>query len=250
MHAIDLNGQAPDRNKRAFDIGRWAYLHPAEADGYVDADVVELPKTLEEKIAFRVDHLTKYQDAAYADRYTSLVAKMPEELREAVAMGYHKLLAYKDEYEVARLICDTRAKAEAEFDGDLTLSYHMAPPILGGLDANGRPKKREFGAWFAKLAPMLARMKSLRGTSFDLFGRTEERKMERALIAQYEADIAEVMTLLTADNRSTAQALAELPLEIRGFGPVKAENAAKAAKTREALLASLREGSGAKYAAE
>ena len=250
MHAIDLNGQAPDRNKRAFDIGRWAYLHPAEADGYVDADVVELPKTLEEKIAFRVDHLTQYQDAAYADRYASLVAKMPEELREAVALGYHKLLAYKDEYEVARLICDTRAKAEAEFDGDLTLSYHMAPPILGGVDANGRPKKREFGAWFAKLAPMLARLKTLRGTSFDLFGRSEERKMERALIAQYEADIDVVMTLLTADNLSTARALAQLPLEIRGFGPVKAENAAKAAKTRESLLAELREGAGAQHAAE
>ncbi|MBT2130774.1 indolepyruvate ferredoxin oxidoreductase family protein [Aliiroseovarius lamellibrachiae] len=250
MHAIDLNGQAPDRNKRAFDIGRWAYLHPAEADGYVDADVVEPPKTLEEKIAFRVDHLTQYQDAAYADRYASLVAKIPEELREAVALGYHKLLAYKDEYEVARLICDTRAKAEAEFDGDLTLSYHMAPPILGGVDANGRPKKREFGAWFAKLAPMLARLKTLRGTSFDLFGRTEERKMERALIAQYEADIDVVMTLLTADNLSTARALAQLPLEIRGFGPVKAETAAKAAKTRESLLAELREGAGAQHAAE
>ena len=250
MHAIDLNGQAPDRNKRAFDIGRWAYLQPADADGFVDADVVELPKTLEEKIAFRVDHLTKYQDAAYADRYTSLVAKMPEGLREAVALGYHKLLAYKDEYEVARLICDTRAKAEAEFDGDLTLSYHMAPPILGGLDANGRPKKREFGAWFAKLAPMLARMKSLRGTSFDLFGRTEERKMERALIAQYEGDLQEVLTLLTSGNLPTARALAELPLEIRGFGPVKAENAAKAAKTRENLVALLRDASGAKHAAE
>ncbi len=121
--AIDLNGQAPERNKRAFEIGRWAVLHPEEAASYLTGDVVELPKSLEDKIAFRAAHLTRYQDGAYAARYRAFVERAPDELREAVALSYHKLLAYKDEYEVARLLCETRTKAEQTFEGDLKLTY-------------------------------------------------------------------------------------------------------------------------------
>jgi len=157
-------------------------------------------------------------------------------LKEAVAKGYHKLLAYKDEFEVARLHLETQAKARAEFEGDLRFTYHLAPPLLSGSDSQGRPKKRAFGAWIARVYPVLAAMKPLRGTPFNPFGYTSERRMERALIAQYEADMEMVLASLTPQNLELAVQLAELPLSIRGFGPVKEANAEKAAKIREALL--------------
>ncbi|WP_371169920.1 indolepyruvate ferredoxin oxidoreductase family protein [Aliiroseovarius sp. 2305UL8-7] len=224
MHAIDLNGQATERNKRAFELGRWAVLYPEEADKLVVGEVVEKPKTLAEMIDFRTDHLVEYQGNSLAKRYRALVERMPEALKEPVAKSYHKLLAYKDEYEVARLLCDTRAKAEAEFDGELKLTYHLAPPMLGGIDANGRPKKRGFGKWFEIATPWLARAKFLRGTAFDPFARTEERKSERALIAEFEADMERLRVGLSDHNQAVALQLAELPQSIRGFGPVKAAN--------------------------
>ena len=165
-----------------------------------------------------------------------------EKLKEAVAKGYHKLLAYKDEYEVARLLKETRAKAEAEFDGDFKMKYHLAPPIMTKEGADGRPKKREFGPWVERFFPVLARFKWMRGTPVDIFGRSAERRMERALIAQYQSDMAEVLPRYDEKTREAVIALAELPLTIRGFGPVKAANAAKAEKRREELLAVIRAG--------
>ncbi|UWP88076.1 indolepyruvate ferredoxin oxidoreductase family protein [Aliiroseovarius crassostreae] len=250
MQAIDLNGQAPERNKRAFEIGRWAVLYPEQASGYLQGDVVKLPQTLEEKISFRVEHLTAYQNESYAARYRAFVERAPEELREAVALSYHKLLAYKDEYEVARLLCDTKAKAHAEFDGDLKLTYHLAPPILGGTDPNGRPRKRAFGAWFERLAPTLARLKFLRGTAWDVFAWSEERQMERGLIAQFEEDMGRAFAILNDDNLPLVKTLAELPMDIRGFGPVKAENVAKTSKKRENLLQRLFDTEGQVQTAE
>ncbi|MDE9451802.1 indolepyruvate ferredoxin oxidoreductase family protein [Aliiroseovarius sp. Z3] len=237
MYAIELNGQAIDRNKHAFELGRWAVLHPEEAAKMVVGEVVEKPKTLAEIIDFRADHLTTYQNTRLAKRYRAFVDQMPAALKEPVARSYHKLLAYKDEYEVARMLCDTRAKAEAEFDGDLKLTYHLAPPILTGTDANGRPKKRGFGGWFETAAPWLAKMKVLRGTPFDPFGRSQERRTERALIAEFEADMKAVAAGLSDDNLAIAEELAALPLTIRGFGPVKEANVEKAAARRAELLA-------------
>jgi indolepyruvate ferredoxin oxidoreductase len=164
------------------------------------------------------------------------------EVKEAVARGYHKLLSYKDEYEVARLLLSTREKAREEFGGDFRMTFHLAPPILTGKDANGRPKKREFGPWLESPLKLLARMRFLRGTPFDPFGYSAERRMERALIREYEADMAEVLPKLDEATRDAIVALAELPLSIRGFGPVKEANAAKAAKRREELLAAIRAG--------
>ncbi len=241
--AIELNGAAVEKNLRAFDIGRWAALHPQEAARVAEPKVVQMPKTLEDKIAFRAEHLTKYQSKRLAKKYRAFVDGIEDAaLKEAVAKGYHKLLAYKDEYEVARMLLETRAKAEAEFDGDLELTYHLAPPMLEKQGPDGRPAKREFGEWVVRFMPLLKRMKVLRGTPFDLFGRTAERKMERALIRQYEADMAEAMGKLTQQTREAVLALAALPLDIRGFGPVKAQNEAKAAKRREELLAVIRAG--------
>ena len=136
----------------------------------------------------------------------------------------------------------TEAKARAEFDGDIKLTYLMAPPMLSRKGPDGRPKKREFGAWIVGVLSLLPRLKMLRGTPLDPFGWSTERRMERALIRQYETDMAEVLREPRAEAMEAAVALAELPLTIRGFGPVKAENHAKAMKRRDELLAVIRAG--------
>jgi indolepyruvate ferredoxin oxidoreductase len=241
--AIRLNGAAVENNLRAFELGRWAVLHPEEAARVAEPKVVELPKSLKERIAFRKEHLTQYQGKRLANRYGKMVDAIEDEtLREAVALGYHKLLAYKDEYEVARLLLKSREKAKAEFEGDFDMKFHLAPPLLARKGPDGRPQKREFGGWMERPMGLLARLKGLRGTPLDPFGYTEERRMERALIKQYEQDMAEVLPKLNDRTREAIVALAELPLSIRGFGPVKQANEAKAAKRREELLATIRAG--------
>jgi len=241
QHAITLNGAAVERNKQAFEYGRWAFLHPDGAAKVLTPNVVALPRSLDEKIAFRADHLVKYQSKRLAKRYTKRLAQISDpDLKEAVALGYHKLLSYKDEYEVARLLKDTEAKARETFDGDLKLTHHLAPPALSKVGPNGRPVKKEYGAMTARMLPILARFKRLRGTWFDVFGYTVERKMERALIKEYETDLAEVLSAVREDTKEAAVSWAKLPLEIRGFGPVKEANAREAAKRREEYLAVLR----------
>ncbi|MFN6952076.1 MAG: indolepyruvate ferredoxin oxidoreductase family protein, partial [Albidovulum sp.] len=239
--AIALNGAAVAGNLRAFELGRWAAAHPDAAAKAVE-DRVATPLTLKERIDFRARHLAAYQDEAYAERYRRLVAAAPEDLREAVAEGYHKLLAYKDEYEVARLHLETAEKARAEFDGDFRISVHLAPPLLAKIGANGRPVKREYGPWMFRAFRVLAAMKRLRGTAFDPFGRSAERRMERSLIAEYEADMAEILPKVTPATLDAARALARLPLDIRGFGPVKEASRRQAAMRREELLAVIRAG--------
>jgi len=192
-------------------------------------------------IAFRAAHLIKYQDEAYAKRYTDFVGTFDGEMREAVALGYHKLLSYKDEYEVARLLMETRAKAEDAFDGDLKLTHHLAPPLLSWGRKGQRPRKFAMPQLTQRLFPMLARMKRFRGTTWDVFGRTEERRMERDLIGQYERDLTELRATVGMHNTAEAIELARLPLQIRGFGPVKVEAAQKAALRRTQLLEVLRE---------
>ena len=250
--AIELNGAAVEKNLRAFDIGRWAVLYPEDAADLLTPSVVQLPKSLDDKIAFRRARLVEYQGKRLVKRYDKLLSGISDvRLKEAVAKGYHKLLTYKDEYEVARLLLSSREKAEAEFEGDLKISYNLAPPILGGKDANGRPKKRKFGPSTERLFRILAKLKSLRGTPLDLFGYTAERKMERALIKQYEADMKAWLPKAESVDRDALVALAELPLQIRGFGPVKRKSEQQAAKRREELLIALKQGPDAlKSAAE
>ncbi|MEP2531041.1 indolepyruvate ferredoxin oxidoreductase family protein [Shimia sp.] len=249
--AIEINGAAVERNLRAFEVGRWAALYPQDADAMSAPKVVELPKSLEDKIAFRADHLVKYQGKRLAKRYRKMVDGITDvRLKEAVAAGYHKLLAYKDEYEVARLHLESRDKAAEVFEGDFEIKFHLAPPMLSREGANGRPLKKEYGAGMMRWFRLLARMKGLRGTPLDLFGRTAERKMERALIRQYESDMKAVLRDHGAQASDAAIALAELPLQIRGFGPVKQDNEAKAANRREEILAALKAGDVVKAAAE
>ncbi len=243
VKAIELNGAAVERNQQAFKIGRWAAQMPEAAAQVLVPGIVKKPRTLDQKIAFRADHLAAYQSRGLAKRYYKMVDAVSDpRVKEAVAKGYHKLLAYKDEYEVARLLRTSADKARAEFDGDLKLSYHLAPPLLARKGADGRPKKIVFGAWIGWLYGPLAWLKILRGTALDPFGYTAERKMERALIKQYEADMAEVLPKLTRETKDPIVALAELPLQIRGFGPVKEAHARAAAKRRKELLAVIRAG--------
>ncbi|MBI1217562.1 MAG: indolepyruvate ferredoxin oxidoreductase family protein [Rhodobacteraceae bacterium] len=252
LRAIELNKAAVEGNKRAFELGRWAALHPDQAARVLAPNVVEKPKTLDEVIAFRIAHLTAYQSPRYATRYRKLVDRATDpRLKEAVAKGYHKLLAYKDEYEVARLHLETEAKARAEFDGDFRMTFHLAPPILSRTGPDGRPVKRAFGPAMLRAFRLLAPLKRLRGTPFDPFGRSAERRAERAAIAAYEADMAEVLGQVSPATLDQAVALAELPLQLRGYGPVKAANAEKLAKRRELMLKAFRAGGAAvKHAAE
>ena len=239
--AIELNRAAVEGNLRAFDIGRWAVLYPDEAATLIKPEAITAEDI--DPVAFRADHLRAYQNEALAQRYQAFLAPIEDEaLRLAVARGYHKLLAYKDEYEVARLHLRTIEKARAEFEGDFSAEFHLAPPFLPGRDASGRPRKRRFGGWMPRAFGLLARFKGLRGTFFDPFGHSAERRMERALIAQYEADMRTVMPKLTPQTRDAILELALLPLSIRGFGPVKEKNAEAAARRRAELLESIAKG--------
>jgi indolepyruvate ferredoxin oxidoreductase len=256
--AIELNGVAVEANRAAFLWGRRA-AHDLAAVEKVVAPQSEpknrqLSRSLDEVVSRRRSFLTDYQSAAYADRYVALVdrarkaeaEKAPGQrgLAEAVARYYFKLLAVKDEYEVARLYSDpafARSLRE-QFAGDFKLSLHMAPPLLARRDPDsGHLQKREFGPWILTAMKVLARLKGLRGTALDIFGYSAERKMERKLITDYEALMDEVLQGLTAENHALAVELASIPEKIRGFGHVK-EAHLKAAKACEAdLLATFRD---------
>ena len=234
VRAIELNGVEIEKNRRAFDLGRIAAVDPEAIAPAPDTET--LPENGEALEAKRSAFLADYQDEAYAERYRRLVAKVQDreravcgaagELAEAVARSYFKLLAYKDEYEVARLHSHPafRQSLEDAFEGPLRLTYHLAPPFLGRRrDARGRPLKRAFGPWMGTVFRCLARFKRLRGTPFDPFGYTRERRMERALIPEFEDAVAQALAKLTGGNHAVAVRLARLPLEVRGFGPVKQE---------------------------
>ena len=253
--AIELNGAAVEMNRQALLWGRRAAVDLAAVQRAVSpAPVIRLrPESLDERIARRTFELTAYQDAAYARRYTDFVARVraaeaplgSEALTDAVARNYFKLLAYKDEYEVARLFADPafRAGLDARFEGGYTLRFHLAPTFLARPDPDsGRIKKIVFGPWMEKSFGWLARLRRLRGTPFDPFGYHPERKAERALIAQYEADIGALLDGLDAARLPRAIALARLPEDIRGFGHVKAWSMKKAAEKRAALVAPARPG--------
>lgn len=222
----------------------------------------ETPKaeTLDQLIARRADFLTAYQDGAYAARYRALVAKVraaeadlnSEALTEAVARGLFKLMAYKDEYEVARLHMQSGFLDELkrEFEDGFSVQYHLAPPFLpSSHDARGRPHKRAFGQWIQTPLAMLARLKKLRGTPFDPFGYTAERRAERGLIVWYEGLIERMLGGLDAAHLPDLITIAKAPMEIRGYGPVKDIALAKVKPEAERLLAGLTESSPAKMRA-
>jgi indolepyruvate ferredoxin oxidoreductase len=277
--AIEINGVAAEANRRAFAWGRFtahdrsraeALLHPsmhvrqqepqnlnANDPNAKDWNANDLSSLVADRAAF----LTDYQNAAYARRYRDAVTGIAAAetvrapgrtaLAEAVARNLFKLMAYKDEYEVARLYTDGTFLQilQQQFEGDLRLEFHLAPPVLARRDPiTGQPQKHAFGPWVFKLFKVLARLRRLRGTPFDVFGRTRERRQERALIAQYEANLREIAAALTLENHALAVEIASLSEEMRGFGHVKARNVEKA-KAREAYLLALLRDAGRPAAA-
>ncbi|ODS64323.1 MAG: indolepyruvate ferredoxin oxidoreductase [Arenimonas sp. SCN 70-307] len=260
MRAVELNGAAIEMNKTAFAWGRLAAINPQavlEAAGLAEApatDVIALPldderlsTSLDEMIERRVKFLTDYQDKAYAGRYVALVDKVRQaearkapgstRLTEAVARYYFKLMAYKDEFEVARLYTsgEFKRRIEQQFEGDYKIHFNLAPPLFAKRDADGHLVKKEFGPWMFTAFKLLAKLKGLRGTAFDLFGKTEERRMERQLIADYARQVDALLERLDGDNVALATEIASVPEHIRGYGHVKEAHFAKA-KAREAEL--------------
>jgi indolepyruvate ferredoxin oxidoreductase len=266
MRAIELNGVAVETSKRTFAWGRLA-AHNLSAVQVAAKPTLRVEKpaarTLSEIVAKRVELLTAYQDKAYAERYRGFVervgavekerARGRSGLAEAVAKSLYKLMAYKDEYEVARLYTDGEflKKLGAQFEGNYTLSFHLAPPLFADRDPEtNQLKKREYGPWIMTAFRVLASLKRLRGTAFDVFGYTEERKMERRLIAEYEATVDSLLATLDQNNHGLAVQIAAVPETMRGFGHIKEKNVV-AAKAREAsLLAAYRTPASEKVAAE
>lgn len=252
--AIELNGVAVSLNLRAFQLGRLAAHDPEVITRLVEDNVPtgadDIPTTLDEIVEHRVALLGKYQDADYAARYRRLVERVAnrereisaqgERLARAVARYYAKLLAYKDEYEVARLFTEPgfRESVQRQFKGDTRLEFNLAPALLARPDpVTGIARKQRFGPWVLIVFRLLARLKWLRGSKLDLFGHTAERRMERQLISDYELQIEEILENLTTENLDAAVALAEVPERIRGFGHVKARHVEKARAQGEKLRA-------------
>src|SRR5437867_748655 len=257
LRAIELNGVAVEFNGKAFLWGRRAAIDLARVERLATpAEVIPisqaLSRNLDELIARRVEFLTAYQDAAYANRYRKLVERVREveaqkagstALTEAVARYYFKLMAYKDEYEVARLYSDPgfARKIEGMFEGGYRLKFHLAPPIFNKPDPRtGEARKSEFGPWMMAAFRILAKLKGLRGTPFDVFGMSEERKTERRLIGEYEATIAELLEQLDGENQKLAVEIASVPEHIRGFGHVKRRHLGEAKKKEAELIAAFR----------
>jgi len=255
LRAIELNGVQPDNNKAAFEWGRRCAHDLASVQALLQsAQVIQFLKKpgLAEMVAMRVEFLRAYQDQAYAASYQAFVGKVSEaesralpgstKLSEAVARYLFKLMAYKDEYEVARLHTDPAfaAKIAAQFEGDYKLSYHLAPPLLAKRDAQGHLIKQPFGPWMFTAFRVLAKLKGLRGTALDIFGRTAERRGERALIAEYRSCIEELLTTLDAARLAQAVEIARIPEEIRGYGHVKEKHLAAARGKWQALMAAWR----------
>jgi len=238
MRAIELNAVAIEQNKTAFAWGRRAaHDLPAMQKLFASSQVIAMPTArqgVNELVAKRVEFLVAYQNAAYASEYEAFVRKVEQLesvlgktlLTQNVARYLFKLMAYKDEYEVARLHTDTAFlnKVNAMFEGDFKLNYHLAAPLIAKKNDKGELQKQKFGPWMLTGFKVLAKLKGLRGTAFDVFGRSAERQMERALIGEYKASIDRLLTNLTAHNHAAAVEVARIPEMIKGYGHVKERN--------------------------
>jgi indolepyruvate ferredoxin oxidoreductase len=227
--AIELNGVEIDRNKQAFDWGRIAAAKPDVLANMLKNDKGQ-DETLDELIQRRADFLVGYQDQALADRFLDLVSRVREHqssndaLVEAVAKSYFKLLAYKDEYEVARLHTETGFLADIRknYGSKAKIRFHMAPPLLSRQrDSRGRPRKKQFGVGMTPLLKVLAKLRGLRGTPFDIFGYSRDRRVERALIVEFEQRLDKLLEQLNGDNADKTRDVVASYMDIRGYGPVK-----------------------------
>ena len=233
LKAIELNGVKIHENTVAFSWGQIAAADDEQIKRLVNAEEKTLDDTLELIVQQRSEFLVAYQNQTLADKYQALIKRVAEReqslsdsdsLTKAVARSYFKLLSYKDEYEVARLYTETDfvESIKASYDKKAKISFHLAPPVLSWKkDGRGRPLKRQFGAWIIPVFKLLARMRVVRGTVFDVFGMTTERRMERALITEFEDTLDRVLTKLTADRLQSAEEEVSAYMDVRGYGPVK-----------------------------
>ncbi len=234
LRAIELNGVEPDKNKLAFSWGRLAATSPERIEELMRSDDLSaVDQSLQDIVQRRAEFLCDYQNQTLADRYIAFVEQTQaaaqefdanDELAEAVAWSYFKLLSYKDEYEVARLHTQTGflEKVKRDFGGKAKVRFHLAPPFLNSKkDARGRPRKKEFGAWMIPAFRILAGLRGLRGSKLDIFGYAGERRMERALISEFEATVAKLLPVLSTDNIDDATAIVRHYMDVRGYGPVK-----------------------------
>ncbi len=247
--AIELNGVAVEKNHLALAIGRAMAVDPAlVSQFYTETDAVE--ETLEQMIDHRAAFLAGYQDADYALRYTETLEKFrsllpddaSDELTGAAAKALFKLMAYKDEFEVARLMTGAHFKdqIDQEFEGDFRVNYHLAPPLLARKkDARGRPVKMAFGPWLRPALSLLTRAKRLRGSRLNPFGYHEEARLHRSLLAWYEAALRTISTHYNSEKHSSCLQILNAPMEIRGYGPVRLEAAHKHKARAERLLKTL-----------
>ena len=259
MRAIELNAVQVDKNKAAFEWGRRAAHAPQAvatllAPAGAGAQVIQFKKreSVAELIAHRVEFLTGYQNAAYAADYQHFVEKVraveaplgKSTLTAAVARYLFKLMAYKDEYEVARLHSDPafHARLASQFEGDFKLQVHLAPPLIAKKNNKGELVKQKFGPYMFTVFRWLAKFKGLRGTALDIFGRTEERRTERALIGEYREAIESLLDTLDAGNHALALEIASVPEQIKGYGHVKARNLAAASSRWAGLREQWRRG--------
>ncbi|MEY4694526.1 MAG: hypothetical protein RLZZ95_975 [Pseudomonadota bacterium] len=237
IRAIELNDVQVANNLAAFEWGRHAAHHLTDLMQHLQpTQVIQFKKreTLEDLINDRVRRLTDYQNAAYAARYQAFVQRVQQAetplgrslLSETVARHLFKLMAYKDEYEVARLHTqsDFLTRIQNSFEGDFKVHYHLAPPVLGKRNEKGEGIKQKFGPWMAWGFKLLARLKGVRGTPFDVLGQTEERRTERALIVEYMQHVEDCLVNLSIDSHAHAVRVAQVPETIKGFGHVKARN--------------------------
>jgi indolepyruvate ferredoxin oxidoreductase len=260
--AMEINGLSVEGNKLAFLWGRRT-AHDGKRVSELTSSIVagfglkDPPEGLDELIQHRADVLRDYQNKSYVQRYLHLVERVrtleidrvpgSTEFTEAVASYYFKLLAYKDEYEVARLYTngDFMQKIKGRFEGDYKLKLHLAPPLFSSRDAhNGEPVKTAYGAWILSAMNLLARFKFLRGTAFDPFGKTSERKMERRLIEEYEQTIEELLRGLSKKNHALAVEIARIPEQIRGYDLVKQKHVESAKSQKNELLNEFRSNVG------
>ena len=250
--AIELNGTNVANNIKAFELGRWVISDPEIAMKLNVDQKTTLPVSIKERIDLFCNHIELYQNKDLARKFKNTIIEIiDEDIKEICLVSYHKLLTYKDEYEVARLHSSViKDKISSQFSEFKKITFHLAPPLISKVGQDGRPIKREFGQWILILFKMLASLKFLRNTAFDPFGYSNDRKLERSLIVKFEQDMKDFLFDLNGTNKSLIKELLTLPQNVKGFGPVK-ETAIKAVlRRRKELIIEIRNNSIIKVAAE
>ena len=243
-HAIKLNGAFVEQNLRAFEIGRWSALFPDDANQIISNPIVHLKKSLSDRIDYRIKHLEAYQGNSLSKKFVDMVESFEDrEIKETVMINYHRVLAYKDEYEVARLHLGTRQKVAEKFDNVKKIKFYLAPPLISKEGKDGRSKKIEFGGYTIYVFKFLAWLKWLRGTKFDIFSYSKDRKLDLELISEYQQDLHFVKKINSDCDKELILELLNLPSSIKGFGGVRRKNYEAVSAQRKSLLKKLEDSS-------